>query len=72
MTVFIETCQHLCEWFYFKTEAGAPWTETIKNTGFSPARVDSSVALGSFRDWLNDPANEGILPPHDHAMLFTG
>lgn len=31
--------------------------------------LDADIALKDFRSWVND-TNE--IPPHDHAMLFTG
>ena len=44
------------------------WTETIKDTTFTPNRVDSSNGLSNFRTWIQ---NTTSLPEHDHAMLYT-
>ncbi|CAC5368292.1 unnamed protein product [Mytilus coruscus] len=50
------------------TPGDAPWTENIKDTSFTPNRVDSSIALGNFQAWVKLQTG---LPDHDHAMLFT-
>ncbi|XP_052079842.1 uncharacterized protein LOC127718000 [Mytilus californianus] len=51
-----------------QTPGDAPWTENIKDTSFTPNRVDSTVALGNFQAWVKLQTG---LPDHDHAMLFT-
>ncbi|XP_063411401.1 A disintegrin and metalloproteinase with thrombospondin motifs 16-like [Mytilus trossulus] len=51
-----------------QTPGDAPWTETIKNTAFTPNRVDSTVGLSNFQTWVKQQTS---LPDHDHAMLFT-
>ncbi|KAK3101129.1 hypothetical protein FSP39_001178 [Pinctada imbricata] len=44
-------------------------TEVLKEPRSSRAILDANECLRSFRTWVN---NTSGLPPHDHAMLFTG
>jgi hypothetical protein len=51
----------------------SPWSERITypapgNQG--DTAIDPGKALDGFHEWLKE--NGADLPPHDHAMAFTG
>lgn len=45
------------------------WTEVKKEPGTPRELLNADEALKDFRSWIN---NSNELPPHDHAILFTG